>query len=281
MAQDKSNKELDNLGSRSDLSVGVVTVATNRYIDYWFEMALSAERYLFLGHNVVLHVFTDRVAEVKLMALQFSRITINVLEIDQLKWPEATLLRYEIFDLHRDFLQQDVLMHLDADMLVVENVGPELQPLNWPGGIALVQHPGYRRPTGRQLASLYGHNPRKLVSDVVTTVRLGGIGNWEVDPASRAFVPRSHRKRYSCGGTWMGLREPFLSMIRELAQRVRADLDEGIIAKWHDESHLNWFAAENETGILGSEYCYAAGLPNLVDLRPRILAVDKGNERTR
>jgi len=140
-AQDKSNKELDNLRSIIDLSVGVVTVATNRYIDYWFEMALSAERYLFLGHNVVLHVFTDRVAEVKVMASQFSRITVNVLEIDQLKWPEATLLRYEIFDLHRDFLQQGVLMHLDADMLVVDNIDPELQPLIWPGGWHLCNTP--------------------------------------------------------------------------------------------------------------------------------------------
>lgn len=79
----------------------------------------------------------------------------------------------------------------------------------------------------------------------------------------------------------MGRREPFLFMIHELAQRVRADLDEGIIATWHDESHINWFSVQNETGILGSEYCYAPSFANLADLLPRIVAVDKGNERTR
>jgi len=262
-------------------SVGIVTIATNQYLEYWREMALSVERNLFPDQEVVMHVFTDRVVDAKSMALQFSRVTVNVVEIDQLKWPEATLLRYEVFDAHRDFLQQDVIMHLDADMLVVDKVGPELWPFNWPGGIALVQHPGYRRPKGRNLALLYIRNPRMLVIDLLTTARLGGIGSWEIESSSCAFIPRRLRRRYFCGGTWMGMREPFLAMVHELAQRVRADLDNGIIATWHDESHLNWFAAQNETGILGSEHCYAPNFPNLADLRPRIVAVDKGDERTR
>jgi len=112
-------------------------------------------------------------------------------------------------------------------------------------------------------------------------VRVGGLGSWETKPESLAFVPRQLRKQYVCGGTWMGRGQELLSMIHELAAHTRTDLDAGRVAVWHDESHLNWFAANNATSILGSEYCYAPGFPNLADLSPRIIAVDKGNDRTR
>jgi histo-blood group ABO system transferase len=262
-------------------SVGVVTVATNRYLDYWLDMALSAERHLFIGHEVVMHVFTDRVAQVNSMKSQFSRISIHAVQVEELVWPEATLLRYEIFDAHREFLKQDVLMHLDADMALVDDVGLEFEPGDWPGGIALVLHPGFRRPNGSSLLALYKRRPRILIQDLVAKTRFGAVGSWETNPSSRAFVSRNLRQRYFCGGTWMGLRDPFLLMIHELAERVRKDLDEGTIATWHDESHLNWFASKNKSAILGSEYCYAPNFPNLADLQPRIIAVEKGDERTR
>ena len=262
-------------------SVGVVTVATNRYLDYWHDMAVSAEQHLFAGHPIVLHVFTDRLSDAKAMAADFPRLTVNVVPIDALGWPEATLLRYEVFDSHRDVLDQDLLMHLDADMLLVADVGAELDPDRWPGGVALVRHPGFRRPPVPSRLSLYAGRPRMAAGDAVMRVRSGGIGSWESRPVSRAFVPRGARRRYVCGGTWLGLRDPLLSMVHDLAARTRADFDEGTIALWHDESHLNWYAAGHRTALLGSEYCFAPGYANLRDIAPRILAVDKADDRTR
>lgn len=262
-------------------SVGVVTVATNRYIDYWYEMALSADRHLFPGHPVVLHVFTDRAADVRAMSGDLANVIVNPVPIEALGWPEATLLRYEVFDSHGSDLQQDLLMHLDADMLVARDVGPELEPAAWPGGIALVRHPGYRRPSLLQRMSLYAGEPRLAMSDSYAYAKNGAIGSWETDKRSRAFVPRGIRKVYVCGGTWFGLRTAFLSMVHELAVRTRADFDEGVIAVWHDESHLNWFASGHRTALLGSEYCFAPGFANLSDLTPKIIAVDKADDRTR
>lgn len=273
----------DSAGSNesSPLSVGVVTVATNRYIDYWHEMALSADRHLFPGHEVVLHVFTDRPADVRAMAGDFSNIVVNPVTVDSLGWPEATLLRYEVFDAHSKDLEQDLLMHLDADMLVAQDVGPELQPTTWPNGIALVRHPGYRRPSMSRRVSLYISDPRLALGDTYALAKIGAIGSWETDDRSRAFVPRRSRGTYVCGGTWFGLRTAFLSMVHELTVRTRADLDEGVVAVWHDESHLNWFASGHRTAVLGSEYCFAPGFANLMDLTPKIIAVDKADDRTR
>ena len=81
-------------------SIGVVTVATNRYIDYWHEMALSADRHLFPGHPVVLHVFTDRASDARAMAGDLTNVVVNPVPIEALGWPKATLLRYEVFDSH-------------------------------------------------------------------------------------------------------------------------------------------------------------------------------------
>lgn len=263
------------------LTIGVVSVATNRYVDYWGRMARSADLHLFTGHDVVLHVFTDNIPGVLDVTPDLKRVAVNPIRIEGLTWPEATLLRYEVFSAYRAHLDQDVLVHLDADMLISADFGAELSPIMWPGGIALVRHPGYRRPAGSRRARLYASHPGVAMRDAYSMLRFGGIGRWETDPASTAFVPRGMRSTYVCGGTWFGLREPFLSMTDELASRTRRDLDRGHIAVWHDESHLNWFASTTATELLDSSYCFAEGLPGIAELSPRIVAVDKDDDRTR
>jgi histo-blood group ABO system transferase len=262
-------------------SIGVMTVATNRYIDYWAEMAASADRNFFPGHRLVLHVFTDQVERAREIAASLSRAEVDIVPIKPLRWPDATLLRYELFDAHRERLMEDILIHLDADMLVECDTGAELEPRMWRGGIALVRHPGYWRPRAATRLGMYAQHPLMAVSDARRFLHLGGLGSWETDPDCRAFVPRQDRRTYVCGGTWMGYREALLAMIRSLGVRTREDLNEGRIAVWHDESHLNWFVSRNSVTVLGSEYCYAPGFPSIADLSPRIIAVDKGDDRTR
>jgi histo-blood group ABO system transferase len=147
--------------------------------------------------------------------------------------------------------------------------------------MALVRHPGYRRPAGRARLRLYASHPGIAARDAYSEARFGGIGRWETDRASTAFVARRDRSTYVCGATWFGLRASFLAVADELASRTRRDLEEGRIAVWHDESHLNWYASCHEVEILDSSYCYAEGLPGLADLSPRIIAVDKADDRTR
>ena len=48
----------------------------------------------------------------------------------------------------------------------------------------------------------------------------------------------------------------FLSMCRELAGAVKRDLDNGIIAVWHDESHLNKYVVGRHPLVLGPEYLF-------------------------
>ena len=257
-----------------------MTVATNRYITYWKRMAVGADRFLAPGVELDLHVFTDQADEVGDFQESLSRARIHVHRVPPLGWPEATLNRYEIFRDSWEQIRGDVVVHLDADMDVVARVSIE-SPEAWPNGVAFVRHPGFSRrglPAG---VGGYLTNPSMGFGDARLYLRYGALGTWETSKASAAYVPRRKRKVYVCGGTWMGLRDSLGAMIGELAQRTASDRDRGVVAVWHDESHLNWYAAHHRHATLSSEYCFAHGYANLNHLTPRIVAVDKGDNRTR
>ena len=262
-------------------SVGVFTVATNVYFDYWRDMVLSADRYLFPDQSVTFHVFTDQPNAVSEVQEQLHRAKVVAIEVPPYGWPEATLFRYRFAVENSHLLRQDVLMHLDADMLVVDSVGPGLDPASWINGLAFVRHPGFRRPTGWRSISYYAAHLRAARIDYHARRSIGALGAWEQRPESTAFVNRDRRDHYVYGAIWMGRREPLLAMCRDLDEKIRRDLSKDLIAEWHDESHLNRYAADHPHTLLDCEYCYVEGWKNLAGLTPKIRVVDKGTHLTR
>ena len=73
----------------------------------------------------------------------------------------------------------------------------------------------------------------------------------------------------------MGERYAFKNLISTLAQNTQSDLEAGYIARWHDESHLSWWASHFEHETLSSEYCFDESKKNVLGLNPRIIAVHK------
>lgn len=262
-------------------SIGVFSIATNRYIKFWQEMATSADQNLFVGHDVTLTVFTDRISEVKEIEKRLERVRVNAIEVEPLEWPQAPLSKFRLVSRFSGELDQDILMHLDADMLVGGGAGDDLDPSTWKGGIALVRHPGFRRPLTRERTTLYLFSPSMALRDAYRVTFEGGLGTWERNVQSQAFVPRHRRRTYVCGATWLAQRRQMLELCTELGERVDRDLREGIVARFHDESHLNWLAANRSCTILDSDYCFVENAHNLMDLRPRIAAVEKYDDRTR
>ena len=261
--------------------MAVITVATNRYLGYWQAMSVSADRFLMPDVPLTFYVFTDQPEAARESERSLIRSRVIPIEVPPLGWPEATLMRYELFERSWNLISEGLVMHLDADMHVAASPSFQPQPSAWANGLAFVRHPGYRRPSARRMVNLYAKSPKLLKGDLQLRLRLGGLGAWETSQASLAYVPRRHRQTYVCGGTWMGLKKPLGEMIRMLASRTRQDLERGIIAKWHDESHLNWYASYHDHYQFESDKCYAPGYPQLRDLSPEILAVDKGENRTR
>jgi hypothetical protein len=257
------------------LKIGILTIATGHYLKYWCEMIASAELNLNgSGHEICFHVFTERHKEVEELTRDFRSFEIKSHEIPGYGWPEATLFRYKIIEKFRSHFQEDVLMHLDADMLVRADFLKTIEFNELVGGIGLVAHPGFWRPT-RARGRMYLQNPKMLISDIRRLITYGSLGSWETRKQSSAYVRRSNRQQYVCGGFWLGMRNEFLSLVTNCAEQVEYDDAREMIAVWHDESHLNRWAAENMFTLLTPAYCYDPAYPQLASLRELIRAVDK------
>ena len=99
-------------------SLGVISVATNIYLEYWKAQAKSLAANLDNSLDVTLHIFTDRPEEAEEFGSSLDWVKVVGHKIPAYRWPEATLYRYRIFNAARESLNQDVLMYLDADMLL-------------------------------------------------------------------------------------------------------------------------------------------------------------------
>ena len=261
-------------------TIGVLSVATNIYLNYWKQMVASANNLAKKSDLVTFTVFTDNPIEAIEFGDTLENITVNVFKIPAYSWPDATLLRYSIFEDHSSHLQTDILVYLDADMLMVANPWERIKESLATEGMCFVQHPGYWRPRKVKKMKFYFTNPRSAISDLLIWTRSGGIGAWEGDIRSKAFIPRSKRKNYYCGGMWFGTRETFIRLLRELSENVKEDNENSVMARWHDESHLNYWASQNEHTFVSPEFCFDNSYKHLNDLSPVIVAVRK-EERTR
>lgn len=256
--------------------IGIISVATNKYLDYWIEMYESASRHI-SSQSITFHIFTNHTPQEIFKKLKVKQHGVVIHNIPDFAWPEATLFRYRLITEDKNLLDHEILIHLDADMLVIKDFTESILENKWKAGIALVRHPGFYRPRGLNLISFYLRNFNFLLRDIRMHMKLGGLGGWCLDTKSVSFVPRSLRKNYVCGATWMGERIPFLQMVKELADSVDTDLENEVIATWHDESHLNNWASNNLYTLFDSTYCYDPTYPQLQNITESIRAVDKKN----
>jgi Cu/Ag efflux protein CusF len=246
------------------------SIATNHYVDYWASMIHSANRVFKPTDQICFVVFTDDVEKCKKFTQEASNVTLKFFQIASLGWPEATLLRYELYAAASPQINAKVCAHVDADMLFFENPFRFTNPDTWDHGVALVSHPGYFRVKN----STYPIT-RKL-KDLKTRIQIGGLGTWETRKISSAYVARKFRRSYCCGGFWMATPLKFQSLVSELKVNTETDTRRGIVARWHDESHLNFWASKNEFTELSPSYCFDASYPWLKGLPEIIRAVRKG-----
>ncbi len=256
-------------------SLDIVTIATNQYVDYWIEMVKSADLSLDSSCEIKSFVFTDDKEKCLSVQESLRHIAIEVISIESLKWPDATLLRYKVFHQFSSRFESEYIMHLDADMIVRKDFIIPLRSISNTKDVLLTAHPGYFRPKRLKRVKLYLKNPEILIQDLKATIKIGGVGSWETSKDSSAYVPRNNRNVYVCGGTWLGKSSPIKKLIKELAENVEDDKKNGKMAIWHDESHLNRWAIENDFYLLQPSFCSDPTYKQLEGLPVYIQAVDK------
>ena len=241
-------------------------IATNNYINRWKTVAQDLEDHAYKGiGSVTIHLFTNEIIAARDFAKNnLKRINLMVHEVKAWGWPEATLLRYEFFSEASDQLNSDFLVYLDSDMRVVDDFGAITKQLLSGKGIGVVRHPGYFILNKWKRIKEYISTPSLAISDIKLGLRnSGSLGAWETNKLSRAFVPRSLRRTYVHGAIWFGYRDDFLRLCKTLAENTRIDLEKGVIAKWHDESHLNSFITKNRHKIFDNRLSFVFGYSQL------------------
>lgn len=141
-------------------------------------------------------------------------------------FPRETLLRYHTMLTQKDYLASfDFVFYADVDMLFVDKVC-YCDILG--DGLTATLHPGFA----------HGQPPP-----------------FENNPASRAYLRQS--SHYFCGGFNGGKSLEYLKLAETCRMNIDYDLNRGIIARWHDESHLNRYLYEHPPiRILSPSYCY-------------------------
>lgn len=215
---------------------------------YWgyADQLIESAKQFFVPHDVVL--FTDAPGSYK------PPVAYKI-PCPSLGFPNATLKRYHLFTEQQQILSQyENLFYSDVDMRFVAPVAEEEI---FSDGITATQHPGY--------------------------VGLGGTP--ETRPISTACV-NAPLRHYFCGGFNGGAAEVFLLMSRNIRAAVDADERNGVVAVWHDESHLNrYLCTFPPAKVLSPSFCYPdvagdyyrniwrnAGLGDVV---PKLLALEK------
>ncbi len=198
-------------------NVGLLVVATGKYIQFVKPLIESAEQHFCKNHRVTYFIFTDQ-EPIPLPN------TVYVFQ-KRLGWPFDTMNRYHIYYNNRDLLKsQDYLFASDADMLFVGEVGDEIL-----GERVATLHPGF----------------------------IGKRGTYETKPNSRACVHSREGKHYFAGGFYGGARDSFLQILKTNIANIDDDLSRGVVAVWHDESHWNRYCIDHPpTVILSPSYCY-------------------------
>lgn len=140
-------------------------------------------------------------------------------------FPYPTLMRYHQFNKQKDILKTfDYIFYCDVDMLFCGPVGDEILS----DGLTACIHPFVESRSFKN--------------------------TFELNKESTAYT--EDIKTYCCGGFQGGTSEAFLNMSQTIADNIDIDLDKGIVARWHDETHYNKYLTLNKPSkILSRDYC--------------------------
>jgi histo-blood group ABO system transferase len=223
--------------------IGLLFIATNKYKIFVQQLITSADNFLLKNHDVTYFMFTDQEINV-----DTNRSLVKI-GVEHKPWPWMTLGRYHIFSQSEKYFEDmDYLFYCDVDMKFVDFVGDEVL-----SDRVATQHPCFVNQRGTP----------------------------ETNPISTACVYPNEEMQYFAGGFNGGKTDEYLKMAKIISKNIETDYNNGYIAIWHDESHINrYFINNRPTKILDSSYCCVESDINNPFGR-KLLALDKNHSEMR
>lgn len=208
-------------------SIAILYIAIGNYTCFWKEFYNSFENGFLVGTEKEYYVFTD-----KRDYFDKTLENVHVIEWENLGWPGNTLYRFDMFLSIREICSKaKYVFFFNANYKCNKEVYLEdLADLNIE--LMCVAHPGF-----------YGLSNYYF--------------NYDRNKKSLAYVPYGEGKYYIQGCFLGGRPDSFFAMCEKLSGNIHTDDEHGVIAEWHDESHLNrYIIGRDDVMILGPEYAY-------------------------
>ncbi len=215
-------------------NIGILYIATGRYTIFWEAFYKSMQQYFIPNYTKQYYVFTDA------PTIYDSNNNTNIILInDHAKgWPYDTLMRFHTFEKAKPYWSNcEFLFFFNANMLVMQTITDvEFLPNgNTDDGLLATLHPGFY------------NSPRATYTYE------------QLQTNSTAYIPSNQGLYYFMGGLNGGTLQAYTSLIASLKANVTTDINNNIIALWHDESHLNKYLLNKNPKIVTAAYGYPEG----------------------
>jgi histo-blood group ABO system transferase len=218
-------------------------IATNKYISFLDVICPTIGSNFFKNSEITVLVHTN--SELPEGLEKYNKIKFIKNPIEHENWPLTTLKRFHYFLSCEEILREhDYCFYIDADSQFIgemeENILPEV------GTIGTI-HP----------------------------CLFSGNGTPDRNPNSQAYIPYGANNRYFCGGFFGASALEFIKMSHQIMENIDQDLKNGVMAIWHDESHLNkWFFLNPPNLILDNPFAIAENLTT-IQSSSKVLFLDK------
>lgn len=211
------------------MKIAILYICTGKYNQFFEGFYKSCERYFLKGvAKFDYYVFTD---DTKISTER----NVHVIYKKCAGFPADSLFRFEMFLQVKEKLEMaDYIFFFNSNAEFLAAVGEEVLP-NDEKTLVGAEWPGKRKPFKHPMFYPYERNKKSLAY----------ISPWEHKP----YV-------YYMGGINGGFAKDYLQMIETLALNIRKDYEKGIIACFHDESHVNKYFRTHDCKILSPEYCF-------------------------
>jgi hypothetical protein len=213
---------------------------------FWEGFYKSCEEYFCQNSEKNYFVFTD--AEDVKYTNENSRI--NIIFQKKLGWPFDTLFRFKMFNtIDKQLENFDYIFFFNSNMVFQKSISESILPNNQEKLLAVL-HPGFF------------DKPRTQFT-------------YETNEKSLAFIPNDKGLYYFMGGFNGGIANNYIALIKKLEKNIEIDFKKGIIALWHDESHLNNYLVDRTPKILSPAF----GYPDDTDIpfEKNIIILNKSN----
>lgn len=196
--------------------IAVFIMCSGNFFFFLENFYRTAEKFLFPNCDKTYFIFTDH--KRCILAEEFDNIKLIDLDTESMnskKYGNLALMKFQLISHNSDLFEgYDYIWYSNLNVIFTGVVPETYLPTD--DKLVLVEH----------------------ISPLIAG-RSYDTNDFEKNPKSAAFVPREKFITYVYGGVNFGKTKPYLEYVNECLDGVERDLDNGVIAKWHDESHTN------------------------------------------